>query len=175
MNEPRMSSWSEMASAISLSYLGRLTEARTTCESGLTRAGRIGERRVAMFLESILAVVLDVLGEEGGERLAKSMLEEATALGLVHHRAEAHLCLAMLASAKGRWDVVYEQGQATLAILEASDGRVNHLRFSPLRAEALVRLERWDEVAAAIEDAADRARVAESEHFGAWAERTRAL
>jgi tetratricopeptide (TPR) repeat protein len=167
--------WSEMAASTGLAGQGKLAEARAVAETGLARAERIVEPRAGMFLRMILAGVLDDLGEEGGEALAEGTLQEAAALGLVHHHAEAHLALAQLARRKGHWDQVHEHGQAAIAILEGSDARVNHLRFSALRAEALIRLERWDEVEAALADALERARVAESPHYEAIARRAGAL
>lgn len=156
--------WSDFAKSRSLLGKGELALARRAGEAALARGERIGEKRVAGLVRTVLAEVQEALGEPGAEALVEETLRTAIALELVHHQAESHLSLAVIALTRGQWTVAHEHGQAASKILEGKDARMNPLRFAPVRAEALVRLERWDEARSAIDDALERARSAEAPH-----------
>jgi tetratricopeptide (TPR) repeat protein len=157
--------WAAFAGSVALLGKGNLAEARSLGEAGLARAERIGEKRVAGLIRLVLSRVRDDLGEPGGEALAETTLRDALALELVHHQAESHLSLATIAAHHQEWSKVWDHAQAARAILEGKDARANPLRFAWVRAEALVRLERWDEARAAIDDAMERARFADAPHY----------
>ena len=161
--------WSSFSTTVSLLGKGRLADGRAAGEAGLARAERIGEKRVAGLLRLALAVIYEDLGVDGGEGLAEQTLREAVALELVHHQAEAHTAHAIIAMRRGEWQRAYERTQTARALFQGKDARINPLRNAGVRAEALIRLERWDEVPAAVDDVRERARIAESPHHAAVA------
>jgi tetratricopeptide (TPR) repeat protein len=167
--------WAEFSTGWALWNKGNLEEARAVSEAGLERADRIGEKRVSLFFRMTLAGVRGDLGLEGAAELAEDCLREAAALGLVHHQAEAHLSLALLDIQQGRWELVLERQGAAAAIIGGTEARMNPMRFAARRATALVKLERWDDAKEAIEDALERASVAEAPHFQALGKRAQAL
>ena len=167
--------WSEFAATAGHFGKGDLAAARAMAQSGLARAERIGEKRVAGLIRVMLSGIAREAGDGGASGLAEQVLMEAKALELVHHQVEAHLALAEIAMREERWMEAYAHGQAAHDILRGRDARANPLRFAHVRAEVLVRLERWDEALAAIEDAEERARFAQAPHHLALAMRVRAL
>ena len=167
--------WSRFTVSWALHATGELARARAEADAGIADAGRIGESRVARFLNIQLVEILSDLGEEDAAwSLAEKVYADATSSGMIVHRAEGHRLYASLHLRRGEWAEARARAKAAMEVVRGTDQKIAPLIAATVLAEACART--GDAAAAAaIADVFDRARTAGSPHAEGLAWRAQGL
>ena len=132
----------------------RWEESRACCEDAVATAIDAGAPDVELDARSTLALVLVFLGEpEAGERNFRQALDSAGRPGAGEEAVRAHLQLGELRRLRGDYEGAFDvmvRGEAAAARLGMRSSFGNFMQANG--ADDLLRLGRWDEVAARLEE-----------------------
>jgi tetratricopeptide (TPR) repeat protein len=143
------------AQALALHYLFRWPEARACAEEALATARRAGARAEEAYARITLGTTLAFLGDpEAGEAHVRGAERIARELGRVEDRLRIASHLGEILRLRGRFAgalAVMEEGEALAARVGMSGSFGRSMGVNA--AEDLVRLGRWDEAAARLQEA----------------------
>ena len=145
--------WSTYARSYARWNQGRLIEARQTAEFGLELAERLGENRLATWLEPFLVLVHADLGDDAAaEVYAKAGLIRAEALGQVALQGWTLNVLAYWQQRRQNWGEALRLHERAMAVWRPTENRIGMVGHHVYAAESYVELERIDEAMGLIEE-----------------------
>jgi tetratricopeptide (TPR) repeat protein len=163
--------WSKFALAWAGDGLGNLEAAEQVAREGLELCDRIGEGRLAVWLDSILIVILANRGRmQEAEDLVEGLLARADAFQQVALQSVSRFAAAYLALRKAEPASALRQTEEAARVIGSTQSQNARLFIGGQMAEAYLRLGRLDEARRAGDEHLQLAR-----RNGAFREQVRAL
>jgi tetratricopeptide (TPR) repeat protein len=140
--------WTYFCMAFAHQIAGALPEAESAARECLSICDRIAERRLHVFAEGVLGIVLAERGAwEDASHHLRSALEDAQRAKLFFMHCESLRGLAYLARLEGRYDETLRRAAEVRELLGSREARMVPVRLAAIEIEALARLDRLDEAA----------------------------
>jgi tetratricopeptide (TPR) repeat protein len=167
--------WSEYPRTLALWGKGRLAEAYQVGQAALELCERIGETRLATWIEPSLAIIATDLGEdEVAERYARGGLQRGESLGQVALHSYSLHAMGYWHMRRLNWEEAVRCYQQMLALLRPTENRIISLYSHAYVAEAFLGSGLVAESMDLIDEAIDLAEFAQAAHLRALSKRVQA-
>jgi len=164
--------WSEYPRTLALWGKGRLAEAYQAAQAALELCERIGETRLATWIEPSLAIIATDLGEdEVAERYARGGLQRGESLGQVALHSYSLHAVGYWHMRRLNWEEAVRCYQQMLALLRPTENRIISLYSYAYVAEALLGSGLVTESMDLIDEAIVLAESAQAAHLRALSKR----
>lgn len=167
--------WSEYPRIAALWNQGRLPEAYQDAQTALDLCERIGETRLATWIEPLLALIATDLNEdEDAERFACGALRRGENLGQVALHSYSLHAMAYWHMKCQKWEEAVQYYQQMDTLLRPTENRIIFLYSHAYAAEALLGNGRVEESMKLVDEALELADFAQAAHLRALSKRIQA-